>query len=218
MIALLLAFALGAVGWTFVEYTLHRWGAHEGPNKLEFQTEHLTHHARANYFAPAHKKLWAAARVVLPMGAVGWFLPGGTGLAFTAGFGLMYAGYEWLHRRIHTHPPRGPYSRLVRKHHFVHHYMDAKSNHGVTSPVWDLVFGTRRVVEGAVRVPPRLAPLWLFDEDGEIRPAHTADYERRGRRARINTLAKGVPAHAGSTTTSSPAASSTAQSSDAARM
>jgi 4-hydroxysphinganine ceramide fatty acyl 2-hydroxylase len=182
--SLLLAFTLGGVAWTFTEYTLHRWGAHEGPNRLEFRGEHLAHHARANYFAPTRKKVWAAVRVVTPMAAAGWFLLGPVGVAFALGFGAVYGGYEVLHRRIHTHPPRGPYSRLLRKHHFAHHFVNARANHGVTSPVWDVVFRTRLPEETVVRVPVKLAPLWLLDDDGEVRAPYVADYERRGRPAR----------------------------------
>jgi sterol desaturase/sphingolipid hydroxylase (fatty acid hydroxylase superfamily) len=193
MLILALAFALGGLGWSLTEYFLHRFGAHEGPNKLEFRKEHLAHHARANYFAPTSKKIVGAGKVVVPMGVVAALIAGWAGVAFALGFTAMYTGYEVLHRRIHTHPPTGPYSRLVRKHHYVHHFMDAKSNHGVTSPIWDIVFGTRRVVTGPVRVPAKLAPLWLFDAGGHVRPAFSCDYERRGRSVRLHPPAASTP-------------------------
>ncbi len=187
MLSIAIAFLLGGIGWTFTEYTLHRWGAHEGANKLEFRVEHLAHHARTSYFAPTSKKVWAATRAVVPMAAIGWFAVGWPGVSFALGYVLVYGFYELVHRRIHTHPPRGPYSRLVRKHHLAHHFVNARSNHGVTSPVWDIVFRTRLDSSAPVRVPTKLAPLWLFDADGDVRSAFSCDYERRGRRARVSS-------------------------------
>lgn len=188
MISIALAFVLGGTAWSFTEYMLHRYGAHEGPNRLDFRVEHLTHHARPDYFAPTAKKVAAASKAVLPMALAGWLLVAWAGLAFALGYTVTYAFYEFLHRRIHTHPPRGPYSRLVRKHHLAHHFSNARRNHGVTSPFWDIVFGTRDALPAALRVPVKLAPTWLFDANGEVRAAFAADYELRGRRARSPEL------------------------------
>ncbi|MEL6180069.1 MAG: sterol desaturase family protein, partial [Myxococcota bacterium] len=112
----------------------------------------------------------------------------GPGIAFTLGFLLSYVGYEVLHRRVHTHPPVGPYGRWARKHHFYHHFSRPNLNHGVTSPIWDVVFGTLETPE-MVRVPAKKAMSWLLDpETGDVAEAYAADYVlvRRGdkRRAR----------------------------------
>jgi hypothetical protein len=56
------------------------------------------------------------------------------------------------------------------------------ANHGVTTPVWDLVFGTYERVDGAVAVPRRLAMRWLCDEHGEVRPEYAGDYRLVGTR------------------------------------
>ena len=53
----------------------------------------------------------------------------------------------------------------------------------MTTPIWDVVFGTRLVVE-RVRVPRRLAMPWLVDANGEILAAYAADYELVGSRRR----------------------------------
>ena len=62
------------------------------------------------------------------------------GAAYVAGLVGFYGVYEWLHRREHTHAGIGPYGRWARRHHFHHHFVDGRTNHGVTSPIWDLVF------------------------------------------------------------------------------
>lgn len=53
-------------------------------------------------------------------------------------------------------------------------------NHGVTNPVWDRIFGTYRD-PGVVTVPRRMAPTWLLDEHGEVRPEFARHYRVKGR-------------------------------------
>lgn len=97
------------------------------------------------------------------------------GLAYLGGLMGFYATYELLHRREHTWAGFGAYGRWARRHHFAHHYSDARFNHGVTSPLWDLVFRTYRPVQ-IIRVPRKFVMPWLKDpQTGEVR----ADYADR---------------------------------------
>jgi sterol desaturase/sphingolipid hydroxylase (fatty acid hydroxylase superfamily) len=94
------------------------------------------------------------------------------GIAYVAGLIGFYGVYEVLHRLEHTSAGIGPYARWARRHHFHHHFVDARENHGVTSPLWDVVFGTYRK-PGPIKVPPKLCMPWLKDpETGDIRAAH----------------------------------------------
>jgi sterol desaturase/sphingolipid hydroxylase (fatty acid hydroxylase superfamily) len=164
--------SLGVFGWSFAEYAIHNWVGHLGRGRNEFSREHLKHHARGHYFASARKKATAATPAILGMAIItGLVLGWSRGLAFTAGFAAAYVAYEVLHRRLHTHAPWGLYGRWARRHHFHHHFMDPRRNHGVTSPLWDFVLGTytRPTV---VRVPRQQAMVWLgleHHEDYEIR-------------------------------------------------
>jgi sterol desaturase/sphingolipid hydroxylase (fatty acid hydroxylase superfamily) len=172
------SFVFGGLGWSLSEYVIHRWGAHEKRNRTPFQREHLMHHSKGNWFAATHKKVITALVVIPPIAAVGTLLFGAVpGFGFALGYASVYLGYELLHRRLHTHPPRGPVGRTLRMHHFWHHFGNARVNHGVTSRIWDRVFGTL-VVPERVRVPKSLAPLWLMGDDGEVRPEFAADYVR----------------------------------------
>lgn len=181
MTTLLLSAAAGAFTWTLIEYVLHRVVFHELSSAALGAQEHRQHHARPDYFAPAWQKALAAlaaSAVILP---AAWLAAGiGVAASFTGGFIAMYVAYELLHRRCHTHPPRGPYGRWRRRNHFAHHFADPRRGHGVTTPLWDHVFGTRLPVE-RVRVPRRLAMRWLLDERGEVRPPFEADYELVGK-------------------------------------
>jgi sterol desaturase/sphingolipid hydroxylase (fatty acid hydroxylase superfamily) len=180
VIPIALATLLGAAFWTLAEYGLHRFVFHGASPKRPGAGEHRRHHAEVDYFAPWWQKAAAATAVLAAMLPIAIGMAGvAPGVAFSAGFVLTYLLYEVLHRTAHTRPPRGPYGRWRRRNHFAHHFMDPRRAQGVTTPVWDVVFGTRLPVE-RVRVPRRLAMPWLLDAGGRIDPAFTADYELVG--------------------------------------
>ncbi|CAA0078773.1 Uncharacterised protein [Halioglobus japonicus] len=184
MLAMLCAFLAGAVGWTFTEYVLHRFVFHGSGARGLGAKEHRRHHAQVDYFAPAWQKglaALAATAILFPLLAL--LVGPAIGAAGTLGFVAMYVLYEVLHRRAHTHPPRGRYGRWRRKNHFAHHFADPRLAQGVTTPFWDFVFGTRLSV-AQVRVPRRLAMRWLVDQHGEVCPAYAADYTLVGARRR----------------------------------
>jgi hypothetical protein len=193
MVPVLLALVAGAFGWSLSEYVLHRFAGH-GPLRkrqglwflkptllfLLFQEEHLAHHRDPLYFAPTWKKALATVALLPVIGALAALAVGpGPGLAFGAGFALTYFAYEVLHRRIHTHPPANAYFAWMRRHH-LHHHVRASTNHGVTSPLWDVAFATREVAE-PVSLHVKLAPKWLTDEAGAVRPEFASDYRVIGR-------------------------------------
>jgi sterol desaturase/sphingolipid hydroxylase (fatty acid hydroxylase superfamily) len=172
-----LVFVAGILSWTLVEYALHRFLGHDRrtwPNA--FADEHTRHHSQ-DYFAPTWKKALAAAAVFVLVGGAPTALFGGPyGFAFAASFVSMYAAYELVHRRVHTHRGLGAWGRLLRRHHFHHHFANPRANFGVTSPFWDVVFGTREA-PGLVRVPAKLRMAWLVDGAGALRPEFAPFYE-----------------------------------------
>jgi len=183
-IAIPLAVVLGAFTWSFLEYVIHRWLGHDArfrPNL--FESEHTRHHGRGNYFAPSWKKALATVvtfGVAAPLAML--VTSPAVGAAWAAGLAGFYAFYEVVHRRAHTHAPTGPYGAWLRRHHFWHHFGDPRTNHGVTSPLWDVVFGTHARAE-MIRVPARLAMPWLVTDEGQrVRDEFADRYRLRGRR------------------------------------
>jgi hypothetical protein len=169
------AFAAGALSWSAAEYGLHRFLMHELRGKGLASVEHLEHHADVTYFSPTSKKLLSAAgTTAVAYPAVSAVAGRRTATAFTAGLLSMYATYEVLHRRAHTHPPRSAYGRWLRRSHLHHHFGAPRRNHGVTSPVWDRLLGTYDD-PGVVTVPLRMAPEWLVDADGQVRAEYAGD-------------------------------------------
>lgn len=177
-------FAAGLAGlatWSFTEYCMHRFLGHACKGRNHFSREHLAHHSNPDYFAPAWQKLLFALACMTVIVLVGQILvPTSLALAYASGFALSYGFYEWLHRRIHTHPPRNWYGQMVRKHHLSHHFTDARQCHGVTSRAWDRVFGTHSPVE-KVRVPRKMATRWMLTDTGELNENFSQCYRLVGR-------------------------------------
>jgi sterol desaturase/sphingolipid hydroxylase (fatty acid hydroxylase superfamily) len=176
---------VGAVSWTLTEYLLHRFAMHVLRGRGLASREHLTHHADVTYFSPMSKKLASAAgttAIAFPLttaiGGRRW------ATAFTAGLLGAYGLYEVAHRRLHTHPPRTRYGRWARRHHLHHHFGAPMRNFGVTSPVWDHLFGTNDAVH-TVAVPRRSAPTWLLDDAGDVRSEFADEYRVPPQRGRV---------------------------------
>ncbi len=158
-----LAFVAGVFVWSFTEYALHRWSGHRPGAQERFAREHRHHHADGNFFAPTSAKLAAGVGVSAIVAPLLFVLAGVPGLIGWTGFIAAWGGYEWLHRRIHTHAPMNAYGAWARLHHLHHHFRRPDRNHGVTSPLWDVVFGTRDPV-ASVRLPRTHGLRWLVDD------------------------------------------------------
>lgn len=173
------AFFSGWVLWTLVEYMLHRFAMHELDGRGIMSREHLEHHVRSSWsFDVTHLMSWAGMLLVgaLVWGPAGWLLVGPHfGVALAVGWAFGYFFYEYQHMMAHLHGPRSRYGRFVRIHHFHHHFGHPRSNHGVSTDVWDRVFGTLERPD-RVRVPRRLVLPWMVDQSGSVRPELTDDY------------------------------------------
>lgn len=144
------------------EYLLHRWLGHHPRSRSRFTREHLKHHRLGNDFGPWREKLLLAAVVVAPLSVVSVAVAGTTlGLTFTVSFVGTWLAYEALHRDLHVRAPLTRVGRFLRQHHMHHHHVDPRVNHGVSTPLWDLCFGTWRTA-GRIRIHQRKAPVWLL--------------------------------------------------------
>ena len=179
MLKLTLCFLTAVFAWTFFEYAMHHWVFHKLKRQTMGKREHMQHHARSGYFTPLSLK----ARLALLGGSLvfglAWLITDlETASYFTVFFGLSYCFYERIHYLTHAQAPRNWYGRWARKHHFAHHFHDARTNHGVTSPLWDIVFGTLHTRD-VIRVPRRFVMPWLIDEQGQLRSPFETDYVLR---------------------------------------
>jgi sterol desaturase/sphingolipid hydroxylase (fatty acid hydroxylase superfamily) len=121
----ILLFCCGLVAWTLAEYITHRLVLH-----AIAPVQHGIHHARPqDGIDKIFWQIWLAFAVV--------YLT--TGGAVLAGVLVAYAWYLSVHYCAHHNPAILPASLL--KHHLDHHRL-ASRNYGVTTKLWDRVFGT----------------------------------------------------------------------------
>lgn len=133
------AFAGGVVFWTFGEYLIHRYLYH---HVAYFEQYHDAHHDAPEALIGAPSVIAPAltfAVVFAPLWPLGLTIACGG----TAGFLLGYCGYMLAHHASHhwTSKP-GSYLFHLRQHHARHHYAHDLCNFGVSTAVWDHVFGT----------------------------------------------------------------------------
>jgi 4-hydroxysphinganine ceramide fatty acyl 2-hydroxylase len=144
-------FCIGVFMWTLLEYGLHRFVFH-----IHFQVRsrrlrellnasHMNHHAAPRNADKLLVRAPYAMAVSLVLFAVVYSLS--RSLFSTAGSmagiwaGFLY--YEAVHYRVHlTTSPSGLIA-IQRRAHFHHHYTNHERCFGVTSPLWDHVFGTQ---------------------------------------------------------------------------
>jgi sterol desaturase/sphingolipid hydroxylase (fatty acid hydroxylase superfamily) len=118
-------FAAGIVAWTFAEYVVHRFVLHG-----LLPTQHGLHHASPDAAVlTIFWQIWACFALI-------YLIAGG---AFLAGGLFAYSWYLFVHHCAHHGPDMLPL--LLLKHHQSHHQFAAR-NYGVSTTLWDRVFGT----------------------------------------------------------------------------
>lgn len=178
MLALLAGLPLGLFTWTVFEYVLHRVFGHARFVGQIVRREHTHHHVDPGYFTPLARKTLGMLPIYGALAALVFPLAGAmVALGAALGMAVGWLAYELLHMAIHLRAPRGAYGAWARRHHLHHHFGDAKMNHGVTTPLWDWVFGTW-VRPGVIVIPRKHAAKfpWLTLETGSARPDWADSY------------------------------------------
>jgi len=133
-------YGAGLVGWTLIEYLLHRVLFHHAPILSQIHEQH--HRSPMDLIGtPA----WASALIGLMAVAIpSWTVLGfNLGTAATAGLVTGYLWYVFVHYATHHwRLRRGSYLYRARLRHARHHHLSHSGNFGVTTGVWDHVFRT----------------------------------------------------------------------------
>ncbi len=135
--------------WTLLEYGLHRWIFHwegRGPNgKLWSFMVHGYHHEfpedRMRLVAPPLMLIFFGTLLVSGLRLL--FGPAGWPQVF-AGICVGYVAYDWTHYYTHHFHPRRGIGRWLKEYHLRHHFAGEEGRFGISTPFWDLVFGTYR--------------------------------------------------------------------------
>jgi sterol desaturase/sphingolipid hydroxylase (fatty acid hydroxylase superfamily) len=136
----LVVYGASLASWTLIEYLLHRLFFHHAPILKDIHERH--HHSPDELIGtPA----WASVLIALVAVALpAWLLLGfDLGTAATAGLASGYLWYVFVHYATHQwRPRRGSYLYRARLRHVLHHHLSHDANFGVTTGIWDHVFGT----------------------------------------------------------------------------
>jgi sterol desaturase/sphingolipid hydroxylase (fatty acid hydroxylase superfamily) len=146
------AFLIGLFLWTLAEYTLHRFVFHYHARtpRMERVTFlfHGVHHAQPQ----CKTRLVMPPVVSLPLAALfyglfwliigSWLQAPGWVNPMMSGFLIGYLVYDLTHYATHHWPMRSRFAKFLKRYHMQHHYKTPNARYGVSSPIWDYVFGT----------------------------------------------------------------------------
>lgn len=132
--------------WTLTEYSLHRWVFHYHPTTDLGKKLHFLMHGVHHDYPQDHTRLVMPPPVSIPLAAAfglafSWIF-GAQYEAIFAGFLVGYVIYDTTHYATHHWKMQGRVGRFLREYHLRHHFRDDDLGYGVSSPLWDYIFGT----------------------------------------------------------------------------
>lgn len=136
----------GMLTWTVTEYILHRYAFHHKPttdrgHRINYVL-HGNHHEyprdKERLFMPAAPSLIIASLFFILF----YLILGKMAFPFFPGFMLGYLLYGSIHYAIHAWKPPFKWMKPLWRNHHLHHYKHGDLGFGVSSTIWDHVFGT----------------------------------------------------------------------------
>lgn len=141
-----LTFFIGIFSWTVFEYFAHRYLFHikaktERAKKIAYIFHGNHHHFprdRQRLFMPPVPSIILATVIF----TVFYLLINNWAFMFFTGFMLGYLLYGSTHYAIHAWSPPFKWMKPLWRNHHLHHYKDEHRGFGVSTTIWDRVFGT----------------------------------------------------------------------------
>ncbi|MFD1316485.1 sterol desaturase family protein [Namhaeicola litoreus] len=143
-------FLFAIFSWTLAEYILHRYLFHWTSENKYIQRFHFIMHGSHHLYPKDEERLLMPpipgilmATVLFSIFYILFWLFGFPNLtwAYFPGFFLGYLLYSFLHRATHVNKPPKRFKYLW-KHHNLHHYKYPDRAFGVSTTLWDRIFGT----------------------------------------------------------------------------
>ena len=151
VLRILFTFLSGMFSWSLFEYAIHRFAFHyfaesERAKKIVYII-HGNHHEyprdKERLFMPPVPSLILSSTIFAFLYLVfGIFGASNYVFAFFPGFILGYLIYGTMHFAIHAWNPPFRWMKPLWRNHHLHHYKDTELGFGVSSTLWDHVFGT----------------------------------------------------------------------------
>lgn len=139
-------FFAGMLAFTLAEYLMHRYLYHHEPTtekgKKFIYTVHGVHHE----FPKDKDRLAMPPLLAFVLIAILYFIfelmMGSAVFGFLPGFIIGYSLYLFVHYAVHAYAPPKNFLKVLWVNHGIHHYKEPDRAYGVSSPLWDVVFGT----------------------------------------------------------------------------
>jgi sterol desaturase/sphingolipid hydroxylase (fatty acid hydroxylase superfamily) len=143
---IILLFSGGVFVWSFFEYLAHRFLFHwETENKTGKKIVYLFHGNHHHYprdttrlFMPPLPSLIISGSIF----GIMYLVLGQNAYVFFPGFLFGYLLYGSIHYAIHAWNPPFKWMKPHWRNHHLHHYKNEHMGYGVSSTLWDHVFGT----------------------------------------------------------------------------
>ncbi|KAH0614473.1 uncharacterized protein H6S33_000109 [Morchella sextelata] len=150
-------FSVGLALWTLIEYVLHRCLFHldeKMPDNRVCITIHFLLHG-VHHFLPMDKlRLVMPPTLFVVLATPFWHLAHfvfywdwNVAVSVFCGGIFGYVCYDLTHYFLH-HKSLPSYYKELKKYHLQHHFADYQKGFGVTSKIWDKVFGTELMYGG----------------------------------------------------------------------
>src|SRR4051812_13130082 len=141
---------IGLIAWTLLEYVFHRFLLHiEIRNKTWrdlINESHFRHHRSPR--DPNQILVYPGFGIVISAVIYALLLAitrdGFKAAGIITGIWAGFLYYEAVHYRVHMSLAHSAILQQQRRAHFYHHFSNSEECFGVTSPLWDYVFGTAR--------------------------------------------------------------------------
>ena len=139
-------FLVGMFCWTLVEYVLHRFVFHMIGESERAQRIIYVMHGNHHHFPRDKERLFMppvpSLIIASILFSVFYSLMGKYVFMFFPGFILGYLMYGTMHYAIHAWNPPFRWMKPLWRNHHLHHYKNEGKGYGVSTTLWDRVFGT----------------------------------------------------------------------------
>lgn len=139
-------FFIGVISFTWVEYNVHRYVFHMTPNTEKKAKAQYTMHGVHHEFPKDKTRLAMPPALSITIATFLLFvfrlILGDFVFSFLPGFLVGYAGYLSVHYMVHSFQPPKNFFKALWVNHGLHHYKNGEMVYGVSSPLWDYIYGT----------------------------------------------------------------------------
>lgn len=139
-------FIAGMLFWSFFEYIMHRFVFHMVAESERAQKFIYILHGNHHHYPRDKERLFMPPVPSLIISSIIFFamyaLMRSYVFLFFPGFMLGYLMYGTMHYAIHAWNPPFKWMKPLWRNHHLHHYKNEHHGFGVSSTLWDHVFGT----------------------------------------------------------------------------